>query len=135
MRISPQEETSESRQLHVRVGPVRGLRDLRELADTDGRMADAVDGQDQMRRNLVAYLTHELRTPIAVLRASTEAMADHVVEVGPEQINSLHDEAVKLGGLVDRRQRLTVAEAAFEELQFQADDPTELGAVAARRAV
>jgi two-component system sensor histidine kinase BaeS len=118
-------------QLQARVGPVRGLRDMRELAAAYDRMSDVVDEQDQMRRNLVAYMAHELRTPIAVMQASTEAMMDHVVNVTGEQVESLHAEAVKLSGLVDSMQRMAVTAAAFAELKFRNDDLAAIASEAA----
>jgi len=59
-------------QMQVRVGHVRGLRDLRELVHAYDSMADAVDRQDHMRRNLVAYMAHELRTPNRATPASIQ---------------------------------------------------------------
>jgi signal transduction histidine kinase len=109
-------------QMQVRVGHVRGLRGLRELVRAYDSMADAVDGQDQIRRNHVAYMAHELRTPIAVVQASTEAMTDRVVDVSPDQIESLHAEAAKLSGLVDRLQRMAATEAAYTGLELETAD-------------
>ena len=53
----------------TRAGPVRGYRDMRDLTVTFDQMADALSRQEQVRRNLVADIAHELRTPIAVLQA------------------------------------------------------------------
>lgn len=118
-------------QLHVRVGPVRGLRDMRELVATYDRMADAVDRQDEVRRNLVAYMAHELRTPIAVMQASTEAMMENVVEVTSDQIRSLHNEAVKLNELVDGLQRMSVTGATFAGLELRSEDLADIASTAA----
>ena len=60
----------------VRVGRVRGLGELSVLAHAFDEMADSKEEQDQLRRNLVADVAHELRTPIAVLQAGHEAMLD-----------------------------------------------------------
>jgi two-component system, OmpR family, sensor histidine kinase BaeS len=53
-----------------RVGPVRAPGELGELAIAFDQMADALDRQEQLRRDLVADVAHELRTPIAVLQAA-----------------------------------------------------------------
>jgi signal transduction histidine kinase len=100
-----------------RVGKVRGLADLRELAATFDQMADTLDQQDQLRRELVANVAHELRTPIAVLQASTEAMVDGLTPLTIGNVRSLHDEAVRLGRMTDDLQRLAEAEAAALELR------------------
>jgi len=113
---------------HARVGKVRGFRDIRELAATFDQMADDIGQQDQLRRDFVADTTHELRTPITVLRAITEAMLDGVTELTADQVESLNDEAVRLGRMVDDLQRLASAEAAAVQLTLS---PCDLAALAA----
>ncbi len=111
-----------------RVGPVRGVRDLRELAETFDRMADTLGQQDQLRRDLVANVAHELRTPIAVMQASTEAMVDGFTPLTIDNVRSLHDEAVRLGQITDDLQRLASAEAAALELTVMPCDLAEIAA-------
>jgi two-component system, OmpR family, sensor histidine kinase BaeS len=104
---------------HARVGDVPGApAELRELAVTFDQMADALTAQEQLRRDLVADVAHELRTPVAVLQANTEALLDGVVAHTPEQTASLHDEAVRLGRLVGDLQTLAAAEAAALQLSL-----------------
>jgi signal transduction histidine kinase len=75
-------------------------------------MADAVGREDELRRALVADVAHELRTPISVLQASSEALLDGVVKPTPEAISSLYDEILRLGTRVEDLQVLASAEAA-----------------------
>ncbi|MGN6794361.1 MAG: histidine kinase dimerization/phospho-acceptor domain-containing protein, partial [Streptosporangiaceae bacterium] len=65
------------------IKPVRGTGVIRELIESFNESAVALDKQDRLRRNLVADVAHELRTPVAVLQASLEAMQDGVSEVTP----------------------------------------------------
>lgn len=44
---------------------------------------------EQLRRDFVANISHELRTPITVMRGSLEALCDEVV-TDPEQVKSYH---------------------------------------------
>lgn len=44
---------------------------------------------DKMRRDFVANISHELKTPVTVIRGSLEALVDHVVEA-PEKIEEYH---------------------------------------------
>lgn len=97
-----------SGQRDARVGLVRGFRDMRELAAAFDQMADNLGKEDQLRRNLVADLAHELRTPIAVLQASTEAMLDGVQNVTAGRVESLHDESLRLGRKVRDLERLVL---------------------------
>ena len=114
-----------------RVGKVSGLPDLRELSATFDQMADTLGQQDQLRRNLVANVAHELRTPIAVLQASTEAMVDGLTPLTIGNARSLHDEVVRLGQMTDDLQRLASAEAAALKLRFSPCDLAQVAAAAA----
>ncbi|HUZ55518.1 MAG TPA: ATP-binding protein [Streptosporangiaceae bacterium] len=107
-----------------RAGTVRGYRDMRDLTAAFDQMADALSRQEQVRRNLVADIAHELRTPIAVLQAGTEAMLDGVTELTAGQVDSLHDEILRLSRMVDDLQRLASAEAAAVQLTLAPADLT-----------
>ena len=64
----------------ARPGPITGPGELRELAAAFDQMADTMDRQEQLRRDLVADVAHELRTPVAVLQAGHEALLDGFAE-------------------------------------------------------
>ncbi|HET7016495.1 MAG TPA: HAMP domain-containing sensor histidine kinase [Streptosporangiaceae bacterium] len=115
----------------VRVGQVRGLGELSALAHAFDEMADSKDEQDQLRRNLVADVAHELRTPIAVLQAGHEAMLDGLTAPTTEQLTSLRDEVVRLTRMVDDLQRLASAEAAALQLTLVRRDLAAVAATAA----
>jgi two-component system, OmpR family, sensor histidine kinase BaeS len=111
----------------ARAGDVRGPGELRDLAIAFDQMADSLARQETVRRNLVADVAHELRTPIAVLQASHEALLDGVAEPTPAQLTSLRDEVLRLARMVDGLQRLASAEAAALQLTLV---PCDLGAIA-----
>jgi signal transduction histidine kinase len=115
-------------QRQARVGAVRGLRDLRELAATFDQMADNLGREDQLGRNVIAYIAHDLRTPIAVLRVGTEAMLDGVRPITRSSVESLHEEVMRLGQMVEDLRLLSAAEAASLQLKMSGCD---LAAVAA----
>jgi signal transduction histidine kinase len=115
----------------ARVGPVHGFRDMRELGTAFDQMADTLSRQDQVRRNLVADVAHQLRTPIAVIRAGSEAMLDGISKPTPANIESLHEETIRLTRMVDDLQVLSAAEAAAVQLTLK---PSDLSAAAAAAA-
>jgi len=78
----------------ARVGPARAPGELAELAAAFDQMADTLDREEQLRRNLVADVAHELRTPIAVLQAGHEALLDGMAEPTPDHLASLRDEVL-----------------------------------------
>ncbi|HVY08826.1 MAG TPA: ATP-binding protein [Mycobacteriales bacterium] len=113
---------------HARAKALPGVpAELNELATTFNDMAEKLTGEEQFRRDLVADVAHELRTPVAVLQANCEALLDGVVEHTPEQTASLHEEVVRLARIVDDLQRLASAEAAALHLDRE---PCNLAAIA-----
>ena len=115
----------------ARAGPVRAPAELRELAAAFDQMAGTLDRQDQIRRDLVADLAHELRTPIAVLQAGHEALLDGVTEPTPAELASLRDEVLRLGRMVDDLQDLAAADAAALHLTRHLTDLASLADAAA----
>lgn len=72
--------------LDVRV-PVTGRDEMAELARTFNEMAEQLEGAEQkqreldrLRRDLIAWVGHDLQTPLASIRVIVEALADGVVE-------------------------------------------------------
>lgn len=115
----------------ARAGDIRAPGELRELASAFDRMADALDIQDRIRRDLVADLAHELRTPVAVLQAGHEALLDGVAEPTPVELSSLRDEVLRLARMVDDLQTLTAADTAALHLNRRSCDLAEIAAAAA----
>lgn len=105
--------------------------ELRELAATFDQMADTLDREDQIRRDLVASVAHELRTPVAVLQAGHEALLDGVAEPTPEELSSLRDEVLRLVRMVDDLQTLAAADAAALHLERRPCDLADIAMSAA----
>jgi signal transduction histidine kinase len=78
-----------------------------ELEDTAARLDRArarEQATEQARRELVAWVSHDLRTPLAGIRAITEALEDGIVDDPPtvaRYLATLRTEADRLAGLVD----------------------------------
>jgi signal transduction histidine kinase len=94
-------------------------------------MASTMDRQEQLRRDLVADVAHELRTPIAVLQAGHEALLDGVAEPTPDELASLRDEVLRLARMVGDLQTLAAADAAALHLAVRRSDLADLAASAA----
>jgi signal transduction histidine kinase len=116
----------------VRVGQLPGApAELSELAITFDQMAATINRQEQLRRDLVADVAHELRTPVAILQANCEALLDGVVPHTPDQTASLHEEVLRLAGMVDDLQTLASAEAAALHLVRETCDLATVAEMAA----
>jgi len=101
----------------TRVGELHAAsKELSELAGAFDGLADALVAQENLRRDLVSDVAHELRTPVAILQANCEALLDGIVPRSPEQIASLHEEVVRLAARVEDLQSLARADAAALQL-------------------
>ncbi len=113
------------------MGEIRAPDELRELAGTFDWMAETMARQEQLRRDVVADVAHELRTPVAVLQAGHEALLDQIVEPTPAQLSSLRDEVFRLARMVDDLHTLAAAEAAALHLTPAPCDLANIAAAAA----
>jgi two-component system, OmpR family, sensor histidine kinase BaeS len=115
----------------ARAGELRAPQELRELGAAFDTMADTLDREDRLRRDLVASVAHELRTPVAVLQAGHEALLDGVTEPGPEELGSLRDEVLRLARMVDDLQTMAAADAAVLRLSRERHDLAAIAGTAA----
>jgi signal transduction histidine kinase len=83
----------------------RELQQLRtELADTARTLAESRDREralESSRRELVAWVSHDLRTPLAGLRAMAEALEDGVAAAPERYYKQIRIEVDRLAGMVD----------------------------------
>ena len=70
------------------------------LAQNFNAMADTLQTYETMRKQWLLDISHELRTPISILKAETEAMLDGVRDIQPHRIDSLHTEICHLETMV-----------------------------------
>ena len=76
----------------------------RELADTSAKLAMSRAREralEQSRRQLVAWVSHDLRTPLAGLRAMAEALEDGLAADPPRYHKQMRVDAERLATMVD----------------------------------
>lgn len=93
--------------------------EIGELARAFNSMADGLARLEELRRNLVTDVAHELRTPLSNIRGYLEAVQDGVLEPDTQVIGSIYEEAMHLNRLVDDLQELSLAEAGKLRIQRQ----------------
>jgi two-component system, OmpR family, sensor histidine kinase BaeS len=108
---------------------LRGSSELVELGNSFNSMTHTLRRDQELRQNLVADVAHELRTPLSVLRANIEAMQDGVLETSPANLESLHQETVNLGRLVEDLRTITLAESGQLKIHRES---TDISALASR---
>lgn len=83
------------------VVPVRGHDELSHLCETFNGMTRQLHETQAQHRRWLADVAHELRTPLAAMRAEIEATQDGVRAYTPATAERLHRQVVRLGQLVE----------------------------------
>ena len=94
--------------------------ELGQLARDFNNMASILEKHERDRRQWIADISHELRTPIAVLRGEIEALLDGIRSVTPETIRSLHADVLRLNRLVEDLYQLSLSDIGA--LSFRKED-------------
>lgn len=93
-----------------------------ELARAFNKMAADLAEVDRVRRDLIANVSHDLRTPISALRAVLENLVDEVGSADPATLKGMLGQAERLGRLVDQLlelSRLESGAAGFNPAPFR----------------
>ncbi len=106
--------------------PVRSNDEIGELTRVFNRMAASLEAQEALRRNLMADVAHELRTPLAGVQGAIEAMLDGVFPADAQNLEALHAETLLLSRLVDDLRTLATAEAGQLRLEPSRIDLVEV---------
>jgi two-component system sensor histidine kinase BaeS len=121
--------------LSARVRP-RGPGDVRRLGRSFNQMAERLERDEARRRELLADVAHELRTPLQVLRGGLEGVVDGLYPADREHLAPILAETTVMSRLLDDLLTLSTAEAGALELHREPVPPAVLvdDAVAAFRA-
>lgn len=90
----------------VRADEKTGTVELKELSVSINNMAEKIERQETLRKQLTSDVAHELRTPLANLSAQLELITEGVVEPSPERINGISEEIERLSALVGELEKL-----------------------------
>lgn len=104
----------------------RGPPPIRALARSFNTMTRRLGSHDRVRRDMMADIAHELRTPLAVIQGKLEALLDGVYERDDEQLTELLAEVHILGHLVEDLRTLALTESGALKLEKESTDINEL---------
>ncbi|MFC1987340.1 sensor histidine kinase [Chloroflexota bacterium] len=100
--------------------------EMGELAQAFNSMASDLERAEQLRRDMVADIAHELRTPLSNVKGYLEALREGIIKLDTDAIRSLDEEATLLARLVNELQELSLIEADELKMTRQTEDITKL---------
>ena len=115
--------------LSARAQQFSGNLELTHLSQNFNSMAKTLETLERERREMIADIAHELRTPLAVVQARLDAFEDGVLEASPPEIALISMQIGLLTRLVSDLRILSLADAGRLPLQVA---PLDLSALASR---
>jgi two-component system sensor histidine kinase BaeS len=100
-----------------------GLRQVRRVARAFNLMSARQQAAEQRRRSFLADVTHELKTPLAVIRGQAEGIADGIYPASPESVAPILEATRSLEVLIEDLRTLALSEAGALTL---APEPVDL---------
>jgi len=108
-----------SGKLNTRIS-MQGPQDLQSLSESFNEMATSLERSDRERRDMLADIAHELRTPLSVIRGRLEGIVDGIYSENGPQVSMALEQTYVLQRLVDDLRLLTLAET--RQLPFDKRD-------------
>jgi signal transduction histidine kinase len=113
-----------SGKLNTRI-PTEGPQDLRSLSESFNEMATSLERNDRERRDMLADIAHELRTPLSVIRGRLEGIVDGIYPENGPQVSMALEQTYLMQRLVDDLRLLTLVETgqlAFDKRNINVGD-------------
>jgi len=104
----------------------KGPPEVHSLTRSFNSMAERLQANDQQRRNMLADISHELRTPITVIQGNVEGMLDGVYPADEARLKSIIEETQILSRLVEDLRTLALAESGALRLRREPTNLAEL---------
>ena len=101
--------------------PARGRDEVGELGRAFNTMADGLENAERQRRNMVADVAHELRTPLSNIQGYVEALRDGLLKPDGPTLDAIHRQVVHLSHLVEDLKLLAETEAPDFRLNRRSD--------------
>lgn len=102
-----------------------GYREIAELGATLNYAAKELSKVETLRRDLIANVSHDLRTPLTMITGYSEVMRDLPGENTPENVQVIIDEANRLTTLVNDMLDLSKMQSGAQKLSPSFFDLTE----------
>lgn len=96
----------------------KGYLEIEELSDTLNYAAKELSKVESLRRELIANMSHDLRTPLTMISGYGEVMRDIPGENTPENVQIIIDETKRLTNLVNDMLDLSKIQSGVQELNL-----------------
>jgi two-component system, OmpR family, sensor histidine kinase BaeS len=106
--------------------PVRSADELGTLTQAFNQMSADLARANELRRQQIADIAHDLRTPLTVITGYIEALRDDVLKPTPARFEAMNNEALHLKRLVDDLRTLSLADAGELPMQIERLAPRAL---------
>lgn len=93
--------------------------EIGDLSRNINQLARTLERNLKARQQWMAEISHELRTPVAILQGEIEAIQDGVNPLDQKAIESLHAESTRLGRLIDDLHELTLSDMGALNYQME----------------
>lgn len=113
--------------------PVPAEVELASLANDVNALGDHLATTEHRRSQLLAEVTHELRSPITVIGGQMEALLDGVIEPSHSVFVAVADEAARLQRLVEDLTTLSQADEGALRIDAEPLDLADVASIAAER--
>lgn len=101
-----------------------GYRETHELADTLNYASRELSRLDSLQKELIANISHDLRTPLTMIKGYSEVMRDIPGENTAENIQVVIDETTRLSELVNDLLDLSKIQSGSRKAMFEQFDLT-----------
>lgn len=95
-----------------------GYREISELSDTLHFASEEISKSDRLQKELISNVSHDLRTPLTMIKGYAEIMRDIPGENVPENVQVIIDESARLTELVNDMLDISKIRAGAREPQM-----------------
>jgi two-component system OmpR family sensor kinase/two-component system sensor histidine kinase BaeS len=95
---------------------------IRALARSFNTMTERLQNADRLRRDLMADVAHELRTPLSIVQGRLEGLMDGIYPRDDRQLSQLLEETHILSRLIEDLRTLVLSDAGVLQLQKESTD-------------
>jgi two-component system OmpR family sensor kinase/two-component system sensor histidine kinase BaeS len=104
--------------------PPKGDEEIATLARSFNTMTAELKRLEDAKKQIIADVAHELRTPVTLIQGSLEGIIDGVFPMNKAVLNSVYEETVRLSRLIDTLKELEIIESGKLDLALS---PVDVG--------